>query len=204
MVVEVLFYIFAALAVIGALMVVTSRNPVRAVISLIFTFIAAACVWMLLEVEFLALVLIVVYVGAVMVLFMFVVMMIDVRKEDLKSNFVKYWPFSFLMALAFLALLVWSLTQGTFGLQYYPALKSLPPGYSSIHVLGVALYSHYLYAFIAAAMILLIAMIAAITLTFRGRRPGVKGLSPAEQIKADPATRLRMVSLDQPKGETGA
>lgn len=200
--VTILFYLFVALAVIGALMTVTSRNPVRSVLSLIFTFVSTACVWLLLEVEFLALILIVVYVGAVMVLFMFVVMMLDVDRAELKSQLVKYWPISLVLGLLFLSLLGWCLTGGAFDLSHYPLPKPLPADYSSIQVLGTALFAHYLYAFEVAGVLLLAAMIAAITLTFRGRRPGVKGLTPQQQIKVDPSSRVHLVNLRSEKMQT--
>ena len=200
---EILFYLFSTLTVLGALSVILSRNPVKAVISLIFTFVAAASVWMLLEVEFLALVLIVVYVGAVMVLFMFVVMMIPVEDAEHKSKFVSYWPIACVVGTVFLMLLLWSITTGAFGLAYYPTPAELPANYSSIHMLGITLYGHYLYAFMIAGMILFSAMIAAIALTFRGRRAGVKGLTPEQQIQADPKTRLKMVTMEMDAQRTG-
>ena len=103
--VTILFYVFAALSVISAFLVITSRHPVRAVVALVFTFIFAACTWLLLEVEYLALLLVVVYIGAVMVLFMFVIMMLDINVEFNRAGFVKHWPVAFVVTVLVIALL---------------------------------------------------------------------------------------------------
>lgn len=191
----ILFYIFAAVMIWGAIMVITSRHPVRAVLSLVMTFVAAAAVWMLMQVEFLSLALIVVYVGAVMVLFLFVVMMINVDLDALKSGVVRYWPLAIVVGLLVIMMLVGLMGPTHYGLKIVAPPAAHAADYSNIKALGMQLYTHFLYPFELAAMILLAAMIVAITLTFRGRRPGVKGLSPNAQIKADAAQRVRLVDL---------
>jgi len=193
--VTILFYVFAALSVISAFLVITSRHPVRAVVALVFTFIFAACTWLLLEVEYLALLLIVVYIGAVMVLFMFVIMMLDINVEFNRAGFVKHWPVAFVVTILVIALLVSVVGPSHFGLGVVAAPKPLPADYSSIKALGTALFSGYLYPFILSAVILLAAMIAGITLTFRGRRPGVRAQVPAEQIRVQPKDRLKVVKM---------
>ncbi len=195
MTVLVLFYIFAALSIIGAFCVITAKHPVRAVLSLVATFVLVACTWLLLEVEYLALVLVVVYVGAVMVLFMFVVMMLDTEVEAKKASIVRHWPFALVIGVLVIALLVWAVGPVHFGLKVVPAPASYPADYSSIAVLGQLLFTKYLYPFELAAILLLAAMIAAITLTFRGRRPGVRGTAPHKQIHVQAKDRLRVVKM---------
>ena len=181
----ILFYIFAAIVLWGAIMVITSKHPVRAVLSLVMTFIGAACIWMLMQVEFLSLVLIVVYVGAVMVLFLFVVMMINVNDALLKVRMVRYWPLAVLVGLIVIGMLVVTVGPAHYGLAKVAAPAQQAATYSSIKVLGQALFTNYLYPFEVAAFILLVAMVAAITLTFRGRRADTKGLTVHQQVKAD-------------------
>ena len=193
----ILFYIFAAIVIWGAIMVITSRNPVRAVLSLVMTFVGAAIVWMLLQVEFLSLALIVVYVGAVMVLFLFVVMMIDVNAAEIKMGMVRYWPIAVIIGLMVIVMLVWVVGPQHYGLQVVPAPKMHAADYSNIKALGNSLFTYFLYPFQLAAVILLAAMIVAITLTFRGRRPGVKGFQPHKQIKANPNRRVRLTKMNK-------
>ena len=195
MTVLVLFYLFAALSVVGALCVITAKHPVSAVLSLVATFVLVACTWLLLEVEYLALVLVVVYVGAVMVLFMFVVMMLDTEVEAKSARMVRHWPVALLIGAAVIGLLVWVLGPTHFGLQAVPVPAAYPQNYSSIAVLGQLLFTHYLYPFELAAVILLAAMVAAITLTFRGRRSGVRGTAPHDQIRVRAEDRLRVVKM---------
>ena len=193
----VLFYIFAAVMIWGALLVITSRNPVRAVLSLVLTFVAAAVVWMLLQVEFLSLALVVVYVGAVMVLFLFVVMMINVNVAQTKAGMVRYWPLATIVGILVILMLVWVVGPQHYGLKDVAAPAPHAANYSNIKVLGMSLFTHYLYPFELAAIILLAAMIVAITLAFRGRRPGVKGQTPNQQVKVNPKQRVRLVKLDK-------
>lgn len=192
---QILFYVFATIAILSALLVITSRNPIRAVLSLVLTFIAMACVWMILQVEFLALVLIVVYVGAVMVLFLFVVMMLDIDAATMKAGFVRYWPLALVIGGAVAALIIWVVGTEHFGLNQFPAPADVPADYSSIGNLGTALFTDYLYPFELAAVLLLAAMIAAIALTFRGHQRGAKSQSPAQQTAVNPKDRLRVLKM---------
>ena len=193
---EILFYIFAALTVAGALSVVFSRHPVRAVLSLVLTFICGSVIWLLLEVEFLALALVVVYVGAVMVLFLFVVMMIDVDIESHQKTYVSYWPISLFIAILLFGLLASVLNSHRFGLGNFPAPLPHSIGYSNIQDLGQVLFTQYLYPFEIAGALLLAAMMAAIALTFRGRKPGTKTQIIAEQVRVKASDRLKMVSME--------
>jgi NADH-quinone oxidoreductase subunit J len=196
---EVLFYIFASICVLSALMVISSKNPVRAVLSLVSAFVSAAALWMLLEAEFLSLVLVVVYVGAVMVLFLFVVMMLDVDVAELKASFVRYWPVAVVAGAGIIAILVWAVGPGHFGPNYFPAPAPHAGDYSNIQELGMSLFSNYLYPFEIAAAILLAAMIAAITLTFRGHRPGTKSQIPSKQVAVQAKDRLTIVKMPAEK-----
>ena len=172
-------------------MVVTARNPVKAVLSLVVTFVAMAGTWMLLQAEFLALVLVVVYVGAVMVLFLFVVMMLDVDHAGKKQGFVAYWPFALALAVIVFVLLINLLAKFTLA----PSLNTLNFAASNIKQVGFNLFTEDLYPLELAALILLAAMIAAISLSFRGPRPNTKAQIISQQIKASPRERLKLVDL---------
>lgn len=202
MTIQILFYIFAILAVLAGANVIISRNPVRAVLSLVFCFVATAVLWLLLEAEFLALVLIVVYVGAVMVLFLFVVMMLDIKTATRKASFVLYWPVAGICGILILLMLIRVLGPNTFGLEHVPPPSSLPLDYSSIKALGYALFTDYVYPFELAAVLLLAAMVAAITLTHRGRRGGAKVQKAAEQIHVKAKDRLTVVKMPAGKPDS--
>lgn len=167
---QIIFYCFAALLLLSALMVVISRNPVRSALFLVLAFFASAGLWILLQAEFLALILIVVYVGAVMTLFLFVVMMIDIDLAELKKGFVRYLPLGALVLAAMVALMILVLAQYHFGLfkQLHPTMH--PANYSNIKALGSVLYTDYVYVFELAAVLLLIAIISAISMAHRGPR----------------------------------
>lgn len=167
---QLVFYTFSALAILSAIMVIASQNPVKAVLFLVFTFFCTAGIWMLLESEFLSIVLVLVYVGAVMVLFLFVVMMLDIEVDDLKKPFVKHWPIGLVIAGLMVALMVMVVGKQHFGLDQVPLPEALPKDYSNVKALATLLYSNYLLPFEIAGVILLVAMIAAIGLTFRGPR----------------------------------
>lgn len=203
MVPTILFYIFAALTIIGALCVITSRNPVQAVLFLVLTFISAAVIWLLLNVEFLALALIVIYVGAVMVLFLFVVMMLNIQVATRKASFVVYWPIAGIIGVLLVVLLCHYIGPQYFGLQNYPAPAAAPADYSNIKALGMVMYTQYIFPFELAAVLLLAAMIAAIALTHRGRRKGVKSQRPNEQVTVRAQDRLRVVSMPSEPKEGG-
>ncbi|TNF69085.1 MAG: NADH-quinone oxidoreductase subunit J [Gammaproteobacteria bacterium] len=194
MALEIIFYVFAVIAVIGALLVVTSTNPVRAVLSKVLTFIAAAGVWMSMQAEYLSLLLIVVYVGAVLVLFLFVIMMLDIKKETENASYVSYWIVSALGLVLFIALLVYGIHMAFYN--QYASIEVVSPTHSSIAQLGESMYAHFIYPFELAGFVLLAAMIAAITLTFRGKRKGNKSISPYKQIQVKAKGRIQMVKLD--------
>jgi NADH-quinone oxidoreductase subunit J len=190
-----LFYLFAAIALFAATMVVTRKNPVSSVLFLVLTFFSAAALWMLLEAEFLAIVLVLVYVGAVMVLFLFVVMMLDIDIAAMKARFINYLPVGLIIAGVVLMEMFLVLGRGRFGLDQVPKPVPLEAGASNTESLGSVLYTVYMYPFEIAAAILLVAIIAAIGLTMR-KRPGTKYQDPSKQvlIKKGP-DRIRVVKM---------
>lgn len=174
---QVIFYIFAGLTVLSALMVITQNNPVRCILFLVFAFFTSSVLWMLLGSEFLALILVLVYVGAVMTLFLFVVMMLNIDIESMKKQMLWYLPFGLILIALLVGLLMQAVPKGSFTSsvrathQQVPAV-SLPvpsePTLSNTEALGMVLYTDYVFAFELAAVILLVAIIAAITLVHRG------------------------------------
>lgn len=191
---SVLFYLFAAMMLGAALGVVFSRNPVNAVMFLVLTFFQSAVLWLMAEVEFLAIVLVLVYVGAVMVLFLFVVMMLDVNIEAAKRGLTRYAPLGIAVALIMvieLMQLIWARGQGIISTGGF---VPTPEGYSNTKALGAVLYTEHVYAFEIAAVILLLAIIAAITLTMR-KRPGLKLQNISEQVAVRAKDRLRIVKM---------
>lgn len=196
---EIVFYAYAIVMVLAATMVITVRNPVYAVLFLILTFFSAAAIWMLLEAEFLSIVLVVVYVGAVMVLFLFVVMMLDINIDPLKEGFIRYLPVALLIALAMAAellMVIWS--KGRFGVDAFPVPAPNPEGYSNTRALGELLYTNYLLPFEIAGVILLVAIIAAVALTLR-KRTGIKTQNPARQVRARREESVRLVKMKSEK-----
>ena len=192
MVLAVFFFVFAAIAVLSSLVVVTARNPVRSVLALVVTFVAVAGTWMLLQAEFLSLVLIVVYVGAVMVLFLFVVMMLDVHHARAHQGFVPYWPFVLALSLALFVLLVNLL--GHFVTAEPTNTWNIAQ--SNLQQVGLNLFTNQLYPFELAALILLAAMISAISLTFRGRQKNVKAQVISRQVRVTAKDRLKLMDVD--------
>jgi NADH-quinone oxidoreductase subunit J len=195
MIVNLLFYVFAAVLVICALGVITARNPVHCALFLVAAFLNSAVIWLLLEAEFLAITLVVVYVGAVMVLWLFVVMMMDIDVEKLRQGFTRYAPVGAVIALVVVAQIATVVYVRKLGLGDGPALEPKPLGYSNTAELGQLLYTQYLYPFEVAAVILLVAIVAAITLTMR-RRPGQKLQDVGKQVSVRAADRLRVVKMD--------
>lgn len=191
-----LFSAFAVVLLFAASRVITVRNPVHAALYLILAFFQAAGVWMLLQAEFLSITLVLVYVGAVMVLFLFVVMMIEVNMDMIKKGFWNHFPLAATIG-AVLALELSSVLMGGFRSAPAPVPTLNPSGntISNTKELGIALYTDYLYPLEIAAVILLVAIIAAIALTMR-KRSDNKLQDAAEQIKVKPADRLRMVKID--------
>jgi len=185
------FYVFGAVLVFAAAMVITIRNPVKAALFLVLAFFSAACVWMTLEAEFLAIVLVLVYVG---VLFLFVVMMLDINLDRLREGFTRYLPIGGLVAAIMVAEMIVVLTKPTFGLAEAP--RPVPRGadYSNTRELGQVIYTDYVYPFEIAAIILLVAIIAAIALTLR-RRPDTRYQQPHRQVAVKAADRLRIIPI---------
>ena len=195
-IIELVFYLFGTILILSALSVVTVGNPVYAVLFLVLSFFSAACIWLLLQAEFLAIVLVLVYVGAVMVLFLFVVMMLDVKSAPLKEGFTRFLPIGLMVAFAMalqMFLVIW-----TRGMEAVPMPEQQPEGYSHTAELGLLLYTDYLYAFEIAAVLLLVAIIAAIMLTHR-RRPSTKYQDPSRQVRVKREERVRLVSM-RPEG----
>ena len=196
MIVNVLFYVFGAILVLTAIGVITARNPVHCALFLVAAFLNSAVIWLLLQAEFLALTLVVVYVGAVMVLWLFVVMMLDVDVEKLRQGFTRYAPLGALIALVVMAqigLVVYVRKLGLADTTVATTLK--PEGYSNTLELGHLLYTQYLYPFEIAAVILLVAIVAAITLTMRDR-PGQKVQDIGKQVAVRARDRVRVVKMD--------
>ena len=196
----IVFYMFAALIVFASLRVITARNPVHAVLFLVLVFISSAGIWMLLEAEFLAITLVLVYVGAVMVLFLFVVMMLDINLAELRAGFWHWLPFGAALAGLMAFEMIWVLgsseTSGS-----ATAIKHAAD-YSNTKELGRLIYTEYVYPFEIAAVILLVAMVAAIALTLR-RRKDVKSQVAADQIAVKKADRLRIVPMQSESRKTG-
>lgn len=192
------FYVFGAILLASGVAVVTARNPVHGVLFLVLSFFTASAIWLLLQAEFLAIALVVVYVGAVMVLFLFVVMMLDINLERVREGFWRNLPLALVIGGLMVAEMVAVLAGRYFSLQPQPA--ALPTGYSNTRELGRLLYTDYAYAFEIAAVVLLVAIIAAISLTLR-RRKDSRHQDPGEQVKARREERVRLVSMPAEKEE---
>jgi NADH-quinone oxidoreductase subunit J len=199
MIETIIFYVFAVATVTTACAVVTVRNPVHAVLFLVLTFFTSAVIWMTLEAEFLAISLVLVYVGAVMVLFIFVVMMLDINVARMREGFVRYLPLGLAVAAIMLMMMLSVVTSDVFVMD----LGAEPvhgADYSNTKELGAVLYTKYVFAFEIAAVILLVAIIAAISLTMR-KRAKTKYQSPSAQMKVRSGDRLRIVKM--PSSEEG-
>ena len=192
------FYFFATIMVFAALRVVTARNPVHAALFLVLSFFSAAGVWMLLHAEFLAIVLVMVYVGAVMVLFLFVVMMLDINLDRLREGFWSYLPVGVIVGVAMLAQMALVLGGHYFGLDVMPEPPAVGPDVSNTRELGLVLYTEYVYPFELAAILLLVALVAAVSLTLR-KRDDRKYIDPAAQIAVQRKDRVRVVSMPAEK-----
>ena len=188
------FYLFAISVIAGGLFTVISRNPVHSVLWLILSFLSAAGLFVLLNAEFVAMLLIIVYVGAVAVLFLFVVMMLDINVDVLRQGFWSHFPVAATVGVIIALEMAVVLLRG-FNLPIAKAMPGAAEGVPNTKLLGIELYTDYLYPLEIAAVILLVAIIAAIALTLR-RRKDVKGQNPAEQVKAKKADRLRIVKMD--------
>ena len=191
----ILFYFFSAVLLGAALGVIFSRNPVHAVMFLVLAFFQSAVLWLLAEAEFLAIVLVLVYVGAVMVLFLFVVMMLDINVERVAGGLTRYAPLGLVIAglmVIELVQVIWFRGRAD---RADSGFKATPEGYSNTEALGSVLYTEHVYAFEIAAVILLLAIVAAITLTMR-RRPGLKLQNIARQVAVKSKDRVRLVKMD--------
>jgi NADH-quinone oxidoreductase subunit J len=197
--IEALFYVFGAILIGAALAVISARNPVYSALALVMCFITSAAIWLLIEAEFLAVVLVLVYVGAVMVLFLFVVMMLDVNLAELRQGFTRFAWLGWLTALAVIVEIVgvvWA--RGGLGIDAGRGATPTAATYSNTLELGRVLYTRYAYPFELAAMLLLVAIVAAIALTMR-RRPGLKQQNVDRQVAVRRADRLRIVKMDAEK-----
>jgi NADH-quinone oxidoreductase subunit J len=193
-----LFYAFAAVLLVAALGVITSRNPVHAVLFLVLAFVQSALLWLLIDAEFLAIALVLVYVGAVMVLFLFVVMMLDINVEELRTGFTRYLPVGVAVALIVvfeIGHVIWFKSQGV---EFMTAPQAQPADYSNTKELGAVLYTQHVYAFEIASVILLLAIVAAITLTMR-KRPGHKVQDIVKQVAVRREDRVRIVKVEASK-----
>jgi len=193
-----MFYSFSAILLFASLRVITAKNPVHAALFLVLAFFTAAALWLLLEAEFLAITLVLVYVGAVMVLFLFVIMMLDINLEKLREGFWDNLPLASIVALFMVIEMAAVLGRKQFGLEAMPAPAAHPAGYSNTKALGRLLYTDYVYPFEIAAVILLVAIIAAIALTLR-RRKDSKSQDPAKQVMVRRQDRVRLVSMPAEK-----
>ncbi len=194
MIESIIFYFFAAIAIASATAVVTVRNPIHAALFLVLTFFTNAVIWITLEAEFLAISLVLVYVGAVMVLFLFVVMMLDINIARLREGFMRYLPVGIGVAVVMLLLMLAVVTGDIFSSESIPEPAAKAADFSNTKALGSVLYTEYVFAFEIAAVILLVAIVAAISLTMR-KRPETKYQSPSAQIKVRKADRLRIVKM---------
>lgn len=214
--IQVIFYIFAILAVGSAIMVISQNNPVRCVLFLVLTFFASAILWILVQAEFLALILVLVYVGAVMTLFLFVVMMLNIDVESIKTHLMRYLPFGLIIVALLAGLLMVSIPTDSFKSKVETQQISLTansqltdsstlkepanpePSLSNTEALGMILYTDYLLAFELAAAILLVAIVSAITLVHRGairsKRQNIK-----EQIMTRSQDRVKLVNMKSEK-----
>ena len=192
---DIVFYFLAAILLLAGLRVITARNTVHAALYLVLAFFTAAGIWLLLEAEFLAIALVLVYVGAVMVLFLFVVMMLDINLDRLREGFWRYLPVAGLIGVMMAAEMVMILGVKNFGLGRVAPPAPHAADYSNTAELGRLLYTDYLLPFELAAVVLLVAIVSAIALTLRERKDS-KFIDPAEQVKVKRNDRLRIIKMD--------
>lgn len=196
-----LFYVFSAVLLIAAFRVITARNPVHAALFLVLSFFQAAMIWMLLKAEFLSIILVLVYVGAVMVLFLFVVMMMDINVENLRIGFWKHFPFAAVVGVV-IALEMAAVLMGGFRVVDDPSAVVVGSAQvSNTKELGILLFTQYLYTLEVAAAILLVAMIAAIALTLRARKDS-KYVSPGDQVRVKSRDRMTVVKMSATQAAT--
>ncbi|MFH1598917.1 MAG: NADH-quinone oxidoreductase subunit J [Pseudomonadota bacterium] len=195
------FYAFASVAVLAALGVILARNPVHAVLSLVLTFFSVACLWLLLQAEFLGVVLVLVYIGAVMVLFLFVVMMLDINTTPLREGFVRYLPLTGAVVVVMAAEMVMLIGLQRFDVGLSATDPAAAAGKTNLQWIGETLFSKYILPFETAAVILTVALVVAVMLTLR-RRPGTKHQDPARQVAVRREDRVRLVKVaSEPRQE---
>jgi NADH-quinone oxidoreductase subunit J len=197
------FYAFAAILLLAAMRVITARNPVHAALWLVLAFFTAAALWLLLYAEFLAIALVLVYVGAVMVLFLFVVMMLEVDFARLREGFWGHVPLAALVGVLMAFEMVLVVGSREFGAHSVSSPGAPPAGYSNTKELGRLLYTDYVFPFELAAVVLLVAIVAAIALTLRNRKES-RYQDPAEQLAATSAGRLKIVKMAPERGDAPA
>ena len=196
--IQIIFYVFSFIAIASGMMVVASTNPVRGVLFLVLTFFAMAGIWLLLQAEFLALILVLVYVGAVMTLFLFVVMMLPIHVVSAREGFVRYWPLVLLIVLLMMALSIMVIGPEHFGLDSMPAPPFKSADYSNTHGLGMLLYTEYALPFEISGVMLLTAIIAAISLSHRKPKDR-KVQRPSEQVRVQRKDRIRLMQVPSEK-----
>lgn len=194
MIEKVIFYVFAAILLGAAILVITARNPVHSALSLVLVFFTSAALWLLAEAEFLGIALVLVYVGAVMVLFLFVVMMLDINTAVLREGFARYLPLGALVGVVMVLQMLLVLGSGEVDLAGLGAESAAGTTGNNVRLIGSVLYTVYVYPFELAAMVLLLAIIAAIMLTHR-RRGGTKHQNITSQVRTRKEDRLRMVNM---------
>ena len=192
----ILFYLFAAVILYGALQTVTAKNPVHAALHLVLTFCASAMMWLLMQAEFLGITLVVVYVGAVMVMFLFVVMMLNIDIEAMRQGFWRHAPAALVVGVLMAALLIMIFVAPNTNLAAFGAMKDIPADYSNVRDLGKQIYTAYLLPFELAAVLLVLGMVAAIALVHR-KTNNPKRQDPAEQVKVSAdKNRMRLVKME--------
>jgi len=196
--VQILFYAFALVLVASALGMIIARNPVHAALALVMCFVTSAAIWLLIGAEFLAVVLVLVYVGAVMVLFLFVVMMLDINLEEIHQGFTRFAGLGAVTAIVVICEIVGVVIARTLGPDVTQGPAALPASYSNTTELGTLLYTRYAYPFELAAVLLLVAIVAAISLTMRKRR-GLKVQDVEKQVAARARDRVRLVKMNAEK-----
>lgn len=192
---EVVFYVLSAIVLYSGLRVVTAKNPVHAALFLVLAFFSAAGHWLLMQAEFLAIALVLVYVGAVMVLFLFVVMMLDINFEKLHEGFWRHLPLAGTVAVIMVVKMVMVLLSPSADLSSMNEIAPLAEGMSNVRELGLQIYTTYLLPFELAAVLLLLAIVAAIALTMR-KRKDTKYIDPAVQVRVQRADRVRVLKMD--------
>jgi NADH-quinone oxidoreductase subunit J len=188
-----LFYVFSAVLLGASFGVITARSTVHAALYLVLAFFSAACVWMLLKAEFLAIALVLVYVGAVMVLFLFVVMMLDINTDAFRQNFWRHFPLAGIVG-ALIAIEMFLVLRSGFDVRVAKAVPGNEVGVANTKLLGIEIYTDYLYPLQLAAVLLLVAIIAAIALTLRARKDS-KHMDPSQQVRVKSADRVRLVKM---------